>query len=449
MTEHRKYSDDIDLTRASRFLIVTASLGLFLDGFSVVGFGGALLGINATLHPSALILGLLASTIFIGEMIGTLVSGAIVDRFGRRPVFLIDMGILIAASLAFLLPQTPLSITILRLVVGICVGADMNSSMAMITESSPRKQRGKFSGLVQTYWFGGGAVGSVVSIGVYALGGLHAWPFILASVAVPALVIVGLRARVSETSRWQQTQVLGSLSSRMTSVSTPSVATIDEVPMGKTLFRGRGFYLLVFYAMMWALSGFGGSIVGIYSTVIVKEISSKPSPTFALSAAAVFYIIDAIAGLVVAFLVLRRVGRRPTVIWSFIIPTVLFCLAGLMLKDHIVAMVMFGVGGAVLLSGTGNMYFVYTELFPTAVRGRAIGISNAFGKVSSLIGVLIFPSLVKNISLEGGFLVVAATLFCGAVLCLVMAPETKDQSLDVLEARVVTGTVPDSISIKP
>lgn len=445
MTISHGYSDDGALMRGDRFLIFTASLGLFLDGFAVVGFGAALLGIIATLHPSAVILGVLSASIFVGEMLGTLVSGVLVDRFGRRPVFLVDMALLILTSLAFLLPQVPLSVAILRLVVGICVGADMNSSMSMITETSPRKQRGKFSGLVQSYWFGGGAVGSLVAIVVYAVGGLTAWPFILASAAVPALIVVALRTRVSETRRWLHTRVgSAAVAQEGGSTSGPGpmvVATRAAAPVGRTLFGGRGLYFLVFVALMWALSGFGGSIVGIYSSVIAKQILVSPTTTTALAASAVFYVVDVVAGLLAAFVVLRRVGRRPIVIWSFVIPAVLFGLSAFTLGQHVATMIMFGIGGAVLLAGTGNMYFVYMELFPTAVRGRAAGYTNAFGKVSSLIGVLVFPALLKATTLKGGFLVVAATLVCGVVVCVIMAPETKDESLDVIEARSVPSAV--------
>ncbi|MFI7922922.1 MFS transporter, partial [Acinetobacter baumannii] len=78
---------------ARRFMTKLAWLmagGMFIDGF-VLGYLGALMpSITADLHLSTTWQGLIGAASLIGIFFGAPIGGYFSDRFGRKPLFMID-----------------------------------------------------------------------------------------------------------------------------------------------------------------------------------------------------------------------------------------------------------------------------------------------------------------------------------------------------------------------
>jgi len=69
------------------------------------------------------------------------------------------------------------------------------------------------------------------------------------------------------------------------------------------------------------------------------------------------------------------------------------------------------------------------ELFPTHIRGTAVGFSTAITRAASATSTFLFPIIMENYGLAVTLYICGALFFIGFLLCLFMAPETKNMSL--------------------
>lgn len=153
---------------------------------------------------------------FAARPFGGLIFGYIGDRFGRKQVLLLTVGLMGGASFAIgLLPTYSqagmvgaILLVILRIVQGLGAGAEQAGATTLISEVAPRKRRGFFAALP----FVGIQIGTLLGAGTFALLGLarpevlEGWlwrlPF-LASVVLIAVAIY-IRLKLKETPVFQE-----------------------------------------------------------------------------------------------------------------------------------------------------------------------------------------------------------------------------------------------------
>lgn len=434
--------DDGPLTPRQLFIASTAAGGLFLDGYNVLIYTGALVGLIPAFHLHGVIEGLIGASVFAGMIVGTAISGPLTDRLGRKPVFIADMVLFIIAAGLCLFVSSPTELMILRLLTGVAIGADMPASSAIIAEFSPRSRRGTLNAITQPYWLAGSFIGALVSLLLYHVVGFSGWRWILASGLVPAVIVLVLRRSVPETPRWLLSQgkvnearaVLQDTNGN--SVIADQLATLKTNVSSRTsvrpLVHGEGLRRLVFVSLYWFFGNITGSTILIYTAVIVKDIVT-PSTYTSLEFTAGFNLLYVLFGLVVSLFLIEKWGRRPMGIWPWFLAAILVGILAFVLHDRAAVIVLFAIGTIMMFGAQTLVYFCWgVELFPTNVRGRALGISNAAGKVGSLVGVLLFPGIFAA-SPKDAMLILAVLMLIGSLITLKMAPETKGVSLDELE----------------
>ena len=80
---------------------------MFLDGY-ILGIIGPVIGtVSEDLQFSALWEGLIASAALIGILVGSPLGGWAGDKFGRKPMFMFDMLLFVAASAAQFFVDSP------------------------------------------------------------------------------------------------------------------------------------------------------------------------------------------------------------------------------------------------------------------------------------------------------------------------------------------------------
>jgi MFS family permease len=180
-----------------------SAMGVFLDGFDLFIIAVALPIIVMDMSPSPVVEGLIGATALIGAMVGAFVGGRLTDRLGRKSIYLVDLGVFIVFSLLTALAPGPISLLILRGLLGIGVGADYPICASYVSEFMPARVRGRM--LIGAFSFQ--ALGMVAA----ALTGLvilrvhpepDAWRFMLAAAVAPAVVVLLLRRSVPESARW-------------------------------------------------------------------------------------------------------------------------------------------------------------------------------------------------------------------------------------------------------
>ncbi|HUZ91075.1 MAG TPA: MFS transporter, partial [Methylocella sp.] len=193
--------DEASIGKVHRRSAWAAGLGIFLDGYDISIIAIALILLKPQWHLGALQTGLLGGAAIAGAFAGSLLGGPLADRFGRKAIYLMDMATFLVAALASGFAWDITSLVVLRFVLGVGVGADYPLSATYLIEFLPRARRGRITVWVFALWIGGAAVSSAVGLTLLPLGE-HAWRYMLASGAIPALGILWLRKNLPESPRW-------------------------------------------------------------------------------------------------------------------------------------------------------------------------------------------------------------------------------------------------------
>ena len=132
---------DAPMSRAQVSAVALCILLTAIDGFDVLAISFAAPGIAAEWGIDRAALGIVLSMELIGMAIGSILIGAVADRFGRRPAIL---GCLVVMTGGMYLAATAGNVTVLsayRLATGLGIGGMLASTSAMAAEFSNARRR--------------------------------------------------------------------------------------------------------------------------------------------------------------------------------------------------------------------------------------------------------------------------------------------------------------------
>jgi putative MFS transporter len=99
--------------------------------------------------------------------------------------------------------------------------------------------------------------------------------------------------------------------------------------------------------------------------------------------------------------------------------------------------------------GPGVLDFVYpTEIFPSGVRASATGFGTAVSRVGAILTIIVFPALVHSWGLQDALWLFVAASVAGLGICIWLAPETKQQTLEALASPMRETSVPEQTAAK-
>jgi MFS family permease len=189
---------------------VVFGLGIvwILDGLEVtiVGFLAPTLvskgsGISFTESDVAL-----AQSIYVaGACFGALVFGQLTDRFGRKNLFLITLGLYLCATVLTAAAWTPWWFLAMRFFTGAGIGGEYAAINSAIDELIPARARGRTDLIINGSFWVGAALGGLASIvllqeSLFALN--VGWRIAFALGATLGLGILFLRRTLPESPRW-------------------------------------------------------------------------------------------------------------------------------------------------------------------------------------------------------------------------------------------------------
>ncbi|MBF8191423.1 MFS transporter [Nonomuraea sp. K274] len=444
MTSETVEFDAGRMTRGQRRIALTAIGGYYVDGYDLLVLSGALLGIVPELSPDPGILGLVGASAFIGMALGSLLTGPLTDRFGRRPVFFASMAVFVLASLGFLLVNDVWQLIALRFFVGFAIGADMPASAALIAEFIPSRRRGTFTGLGGVAWMLGALTAIAATLLIFTAVGVEHWRWVLATGALAAVVLLFLRRRTPESPYWlrahgRHEEALAAWRYATSGDSPPdagtSVAGAGQPAPLRTLFRRPLAIMMVMLCVYWGFNNLYGSAILLYQPSLISRIVT-PSTFTSLLFTASTTALAVILGLVVCMWVIESIGRRFIAIAGTAIAAVCTFLIWAGFGTSWLVLVAFAVTIAVINGGTSLAFYSWApELFPAVVRGRAVGIVNMVGKTGSVVGTLALPSMFDALGAVA-FLVISGLAVVNVVVTFLLAPETRGLTLRQLEERV-------------
>ncbi len=190
-----------------------AALGItwILDGLEVT-LAGSVAGALKSSPVLALTdaeIGLAASLYIAGAVIGALAFGWLADRYGRKRLFNVTLGLYLVATAATAFSWNFASFAFFRALTGAGIGGEYSAINSAIQELIPARYRGHTDLVVNgSFWIGaaGGALGAVLLLTPGFLPPDVGWRAAFAIGALLGLAILLLRRFIPESPRWLMTQ---------------------------------------------------------------------------------------------------------------------------------------------------------------------------------------------------------------------------------------------------
>jgi sugar porter (SP) family MFS transporter len=443
---------------------MTAALGGLLFGYDWVVIGGAKPFYEAyfELHSEQLV-GWANSCALLGCLLGSVISGSICDRFGRKKLLLLS-ALLFAVSSALTGWSASFADFIFwRIVGGVAIGIASNVSPTYIAEISPAAWRGRLVTLNQLTIVIGILAAQIVNWLIadtlpaaattemirHSWNGQYGWRWMFTAVTVPSLVFLISAWFVPESPRWlvknrrpelarrvlariggesYAVQTLNDIRQSIGSESRTAVPWRHLLTPGLRRLLGIGIFLAVL--QQWS----GINIIFNYAEEIYRAAG------YGVSDVLFNIVITGSINLIFTLVALRFVdsfGRRPLML--------LGC-AGIGLFHVLLALAYHsGARGFPVLiltlcaiacyamSLAPVTWVLISEIFPNQVRGMAVSVSVSALWVASFILTFTFPLINKAVGSAGTFLAYGVICFIGFVFILSRVPETKGKTLEQIE----------------
>jgi MFS family permease len=433
-----------------------------LDGLEVtvvssisgrLGEKGAGVGISA-----ADVSGLAASLYVAGACAGALIFGQLTDRFGRKRLFMLTLGLYLLATVLTALSFSPLWLYVFRFFTGMGIGGEYSAINSAIDELIPAKYRGHADITINgSYWGGaiGGALLAVLALNTSIFPVDLGWRLCFGLGAVLGLVILLVRRSVPESPRWlfihgredeaervvaaierevreQTGEELPEPDARITvrqrktvplTLIVRSVLTLypKRTVLGLALFIGQAFlYNSLLFSLGYLLTTFFG-------------IASGDVPYYI----AVFAVGNLLGPLTLARL-FDTVGRKPMIAGTYLFSGGLLVATALLFEHGefsaagLIAalMVIFFFASA----GASAAYLTVSEVFPLETRAMCIAVFYAVGTgAGGIAGPLLFAHLIesgKPSHVAIGFLIGAAAMILAGIAELVYGVPAERASLE-------------------
>jgi MFS family permease len=413
-----------------------------LDGLEVTIVGsiaGAISakgsGINIS---SAEIAGWAASMYVAGACFGALLFGRLTDMFGRKRLFMITLGVYLAATIATAFSWTPLFFFACRFVTGMGIGGEYSAINSAIDELIPARHRGRIDILINgTYW-AGAAIGALLSVAALnILSPFLNWRVCFGLGFILGLAILIVRRSVPESPRWLfihgrddeaeevtrdiERQVIESTGAQLeepddtiTIKQRKSIGLLEitraivktyptRTVLGLALFIGQAFlYNAILFGYATLLSKFFG-------------VATADAPYYLVAFAA-----GNLLGPIVLGPLFDTVGRKPMIAGTYILSGVLLLITGYLFDQHQLTATSLTIAWSVVFffasAGVSAAYLTVSEIFPMETRALAIALFYAVGTgIGGIIGPQLFGRLIPNGKTSDVFFALAI----GAVLMIV------------------------------
>ena len=398
------------LTLAERRSLVAGGLGWMLDAMDVMLLSMVLPYVMRELGIRADRGGLLGLLTLGSSAVGGALFGFIADRIGRTRALMASILVYSLASGACGFSTTFWELAVFRIILGLGMGGEWTTGAALIAETWPAEHRGKALGLMQSTW----AIGEMIAAGLtFLVLPRFGWRAVFFAGVLPALLCFWIRRGVPESHLWLargKKQQAGSLHLLWRQgILWPGLLATVMNAFSMFAYWGLFYWIATYLSNPISQGGRGLNIAKTTVWLIVMGVGKWFGYT--------------LFGFVADVL-----GRRKTYATYLLLAAVLVAAYGLTTSPAW----LLTLGPLVAFFGTG--YFsgygaIASELFPTAIRATAMGLSYNIGRGLSALAPFAVGALAIHYGLGRAFFLPAAAFFVAALLALAL-PETKGKHLD-------------------
>ena len=449
---------------------LVSAMGGLLFGYDWVVIGGAKPFYEKFFNlttPSQI--GWAMSSALVGCLAGSLISGGLSDRFGRKKL-LILAGFLFTGTgiLTALAPNFTFFVGN-RLLGGVAIGLASNLSPMYIAEISPAAMRGKFVSVNQltivigilaaqlVNWLIAEPVpaGATAADILASWNGQAGWRWMFGAEAIPAFLFFLLMFLVPESPRWLVKNGREAVAERtLARVGGAAFAgaaireirdTLASGEIRKVHFRaliGPGMAKVLVVGVVLAVyqQWCGINVIFYYA----EEIFTAAG--YGVSDVLFNIVITGTVNLIFTLIAIRlvdRLGRKPLMMAGSAGLAVVFGLIGASYAVysrgiHLLALVVVAMA-LYALSLAPVTWVLLSEIFPNRIRGAAMSVSTFSLWSACFVLTYTFPLLNKGLGPAGTFWIYAGISVFGLLFIRSRVRETKGKTLEQIERELVGG----------
>lgn len=429
-----------------------AALAGLLFGFDTGIISGALLFIEKDFVVSTEMKAFIVSSVLLGAMAGSLASGHLTDRFGRRRLMLLIAGLFVAGTLFASLGTDVSTILLGRLILGIAIGIGSYTAPLYIAEVSPYELRGGLVSLNQLAITVGILCSFLISYAFADVTGSWRWMFGIG--IIPAVLLSIGMIFLPESPRWlvkkDKLELATKTLQRLRNTSQVS-HEINEIQHSLKLkqagFREIFAPWILPVLMLGAALGLIQQVTGIntiiYYAPTIFKLAGFETESSAILATVGIGVVNVLAT-IFAVCYLDKLGRRPLLLTGLV--GMCLTLLGLSMAfqpgAHSSFLPWIAMGCTFLyiicfaFSLGVMLWLVVSEIFPLEVRATAMSVAVFSCWLWNFVVASTFLTMLNALGPSSTFLIYAILCVASFIFCYYKVPETKGVTLEQIEENI-------------
>jgi MFS family permease len=446
-------------------LVVALGVAWVLDGLEIVIASNVtpLISKPQALNLSSGDVAFAVGTVYLlGEVAGALFFGRLSDKWGRRNLFMITLGVYLFGGLL-----TALTIGhsqgwvywlwVSRFVSGMGIGGEYAAINSAIDELIPAKYRGRVDIAVNgTYW-GGAFLGTIITLLVENnLPASYSWRVAFLTGPVLGVVILFVRKNLPESPRWllmhgreKEAEAQAARIEQATRASGGTLGDVEEskeieiapatnigfIALARTLFVTYPSRSLLGATLMITQSFLYNAIFFTYAIVLTKVygVSSKDTPYYFM-----FFALGNLIGSLTIGRLFDTIGRRRMISGTYILAGTLLIISAILFNAGALNATTQTICWCVIFffasAGASAAYLTVSEIFPVEVRAKAIAVFFAIAQSFGAFGPWLYGQLIgsgqDHFRLFIGYLMGSAVMIIGGVVEMAIGVAAEGKSLE-------------------
>jgi MFS family permease len=446
-------------------LVIALGVAWVLDGLEITIASNvtSILTQKDTLNLSSASVSFSVGTVYLlGEVAGALVFGWLSDKWGRRNLFLITLGVYLAggaltACTAGHSQGWVLWLDATRFIAGMGIGGEYAAINSAIDELIPARYRGRVDIAINgTYWGGALLATAFVLAVVNNLPAGYAWRVAFLLGPVLGFVIIFVRKNLPESPRWlimhgrvDEAEAAVAEIERSVGETGGTLEPVDEskairvvpadsigfVTLARTLFTRYPSRSVLGATLMITQSFLYNAIFFTYTLVLTKiyGVPSGDTPYYFI-----FFALGNLIGPLTIGRLFDSIGRRKMISGTYFVSGFLLAVSAVLFNAGLLNAVTQTACWCVIFffasAGASAAYLTVSEIFPVEVRAKAIAVFFVIAQSFGAFGPWLYGQLIgtgqDHFKLFIGYLVGAAVMIVGAVVEVFLGVDAEGRSLE-------------------
>jgi MFS family permease len=400
-----------------------------------------------------------AAAIYVaGACFGALFFGQLTDRFGRKKLFMLTLGVYLLATVATAFAFAPWYFFLCRFFTGAGIGGEYAAINSAIDELIPARNRGQVDITINgSYWIGAalGGLAAILLLNTSIFAADLGWRLAFGLGAILGVAILVVRRHVPESPRWlfihgqeeEAERIVDSIEAAVGEETQQPLAepgkeltvrqrtTIPFREIAKVAFQRYPKRAILGLALFIGQAFLYNAVTFDLGTILSKyfDVASSSVPYFILIFAAGNFLGPFLMGRL-----FDTIGRKPMIAGTYLIAAASTAVLGFMLlgdgltKWSFIAVV--GVTFFFASAGASSAYLTVSEIFPMETRALAIAFFYAVGTAAGgITGPLLFGHLIdsgETSTVAIGFFIGAGVMALGGIAEILFGVRAENAALE-------------------